>query len=222
MTEDLQLIQNFLESDKELKENLRKNFNMEGELSLPELTNEIIKYISRRLNFSDSQYENIVYSKNEIYKLLINNYIECSENYCSEVDNIKVTSDELIENGSINENTQFIAERHCKRLYNKLDELISKNFISMYSNSSFSNCTVRCLGMLRIHMYELFGSDITKKYDYFCESELKNIIDDNLCIILHTVAKRSYNDMDEMTHFVRNFKSSLDDSGKKEALGPIL
>ena len=190
--EEFRLIINFFETDERIKRDLHNIFLQRGEMTFEDFSNDIIRYLSRRLELNDYQIDQIKSDKRTVINCFIKNYEECVEMYCNDFNKIKTTPEELTgDNYAITEQTSYNAAFYLKKLSFALSELRDPNIVKTFSNSSFSRFSIKTIDKLRDYIGETFGGQYVRKFEYSCEYDLKGEIDSMLRMILSAVEKKA-------------------------------
>ena len=197
--EDLKIIVDFFNCDEELKNNLRKNFYQFGEISLEDATTDIISLLSRKLELRDEQIDELRYNKRRISQKLAEKFVECSEEYAFDFCRISTSPEELT-NGTlaVSEKVCDQANRYCRMLRGKLDELEDHDIAKSYSNSSFSRFSQYGVDYIRNFIDQNYGSQAVRNYDYYCESDVRDRLNYGVREATVNVSRKSQSDLNEL------------------------
>ena len=220
---EFRLIADFFETDAKVKRDIPNIFLQRGEMTFEDFSNDIIRYLTRRLELNDYQIDQIRSDKRMIIKIFMKNYEECVEMYCNEFNKIKITPEELTgDNYTITDQTSYNAINYLKKLSVALYELENPDTVKTFSNSSFSRFSIKTLDRLREYIGENFGEQYVRRFEYICESDLKDEFDSMLKMVLATVEKQASNSCEDLLSIARRMQPVEEKSEHKSRAAALL
>ena len=214
MDEDIRLLGEFLNADEELRKSMTGNFYNAGSMVFEESAKDVIRYLSKRLNLSEQQIEQLRDDRKNITNNMIANYLKGAIQYAEGLGRIQCSAEELT-NGtlSIDENTYGNAEMHCRRLRGKLSELDDPASSKRISNGPFSRVASSDVDFLRDYVGNNFGKEAVRRYEYYCESEVYEYLSQSVSQANHKVCQIAMYGVDNMQACARRMNKNPETKG---------
>ena len=219
MDDDLRVLADFFGRDEYMKKKLEVNFYQWGEITFDEITTEIVRLFGRKLGLSEIQMDELRYDKRRIREKLTERFLSCGEEFVAEFNGIKTSPEELTKGTlAVSDETYDEAMLYCRKVRGKLDELNSPDITRSSSGSSFSKFTQNGTQFLRDYVEDSFGSQAVRRFDYYCESDVREKLDIGAKMALSNICYKSSDDVDELQGCVRKMNVEKAPRARVEAL----
>ena len=213
MDDDLRLISAFFNSDEELKGNVKRYFYRWSDGAYDETVSEIFSILDRRLDLTDEQQYELRFGKTALSRKLSEKFLSSADEYVYELNKISISPEELTKGEvKVTEDTYDHAVMHTRRIRCKLDELEDKDIVKRSSGSCFSNLADTGVNLFRNYIDENLGSEAVRKFDYYCEPDVKDNLEYGTRAAINRVYKQSQDDLDDLHCCTRRMNDYLGNS----------
>jgi len=205
---NLRIINDFFNTDSRIKSDIVPIFMKYGEIQFDDFSNQLINYLCRKLELMDNQVEQIRYDKRLFIKAFLDNYLKCVESFGEHLNGIKITPEEILDKSySITEDSIKCAELYIRKLSLFVDQLNDKDIVRRNSNSDFSYFATQNLDWIRNYIGENFGGAYVRRFEYYCESDLKDDFDYTLRIVLSSSSREISFSLGDFLSVINNMKT---------------